>query len=156
MSLYLRHVHAECTSTELLSFIYFLFFLIVLKPCFCSWTFCLLQSAHYNCNIILLLLLLSSSSSFSQTLSKPHQLVPDLGLTSVTFAGTTINVLAAVRDLGAVLDCQLVRDAHVSAVVKSCNFHLYLATSFLACATSLLMRHASCACIGHVAAGLLQ
>ena len=29
------------------------------------------------------------------------------------------------RDRGAVLDCQLVRDAHVSAVVKSCNFHLY-------------------------------
>ena len=29
------------------------------------------------------------------------------------------------RDLGAVLDCQLVRDAHVSTVVKSGNFHLY-------------------------------
>ena len=59
--------------------------------------------------------------------TNPQQakLQPDLGLTSVTFAGTTSNMSTAVHDLGAVLDCQLVRGAHVSVVVKSCNFHLY-------------------------------
>ena len=52
-------------------------------------------------------------------------LLPDLGLTSITFASTTSKVSTAVRDLGTVLDYQLVTDAHVTAVVKSCNFHLY-------------------------------
>ena len=61
------------------------------------------------------------------TFANPQQvrLLPNLGLTSITFAGTTVNVSTAVRDLGAILDCHLERDAHVSAVVKSCNFHLF-------------------------------
>ena len=46
-------------------------------------------------------------------------------LTSIVLAGSIITSTPTVRNLGVMLDSRLEGSAQVSAIVKSCNFHLY-------------------------------
>lgn len=46
-------------------------------------------------------------------------------LSSITLGGCTITATTTVRNLGVVLDSCLNRTAQVSAIVRSCNYHLY-------------------------------
>ena len=82
--------------------------------------------------------------------------LPDLSLTSITLICryNYINMSTVVGDVGALRACHLERDAHISTVWKSSNFHLYQRAPL----HYQWGMQASCARInfGHLAAGLLQ